>query len=232
MKSIIFSLLLFPMLAFSYNFNDFFPGNTISGHLDELAQCLVEKNVQEGFDVLNRWYEKSPQDVAYINGMCATLYLMDGQLKKSKEIMQTACAQLSQTSFPKELLDTIIELFISLPNDTIDNTYEVENSLASGRLHLCKRKQSKGIRFKFWVGVAQVVGGCIMMPFNPVAGGALIGAGASCVIDATSDALDNKERWEQELNDRQGITPENFDPEAEPSSFYDSRSSTFQLYAC
>lgn len=234
MKKLLLGLFIFPGLAFSYNFNDFFHADLASSYIEKMAQCLQEADVAKGREVLERWYAECPEDIPYITGMHATLYLMDGEIDQSKYVMQKACAQLSQINFPKELLDTIIELFISLPDDKMDHTLTVENPLIPGMVQLIKDKvkQPRGVKFKFWIGVAQVVGGCLAMPFNPVAGGALIGAGASCVIDATSDALDNKEKWEQDLNDRQRITPENFDPKPKTNSFYDSRNSRFQLYAC
>lgn len=232
MRKLLLGLFLFPVFAFSFDFNDFFGSERSPSYLNQMVQCLQDANVKKGRQVLERWHAASPEDIPYITGMHAALYLMEGNIEQSKFVMQKACSQLSQIDFPKELLNSIIELFISLPDDKMDHTLTVEHPLIPGMVQLCKGKQPKGVKFKFWIGVAQVVGGCLAMPFNPVAGGALIGAGASCVIDATSDALDNKEKWEQDLNDRQRIKPEDYDPKPQTNSFYDSRHSRLQLYAC
>ena len=40
------------------------------------------------------------------------------------------------------------------------------------------------------------------MSFHLIAGGALIGAVLLYVIDSNSQALNNKEKWEQDLNDQ------------------------------
>ncbi|MBI3258995.1 MAG: hypothetical protein HYZ54_05935, partial [Ignavibacteriae bacterium] len=96
--------------------------------------------------------------------------------------------------------------------------YFLENfSFKATKIELCKHKhkhkrhspkQPKGVRFKYWLGISQIVGGCILMPFNPAAGSALILSGTATTGDAVSDALNNKENWEKDLNDRQRIGPD------------------------
>ena len=61
---------------------------------------------------------------------------------------------------------------------------------------------------KYWFGVAQIVAGCIAAPFSEGTSTALIMSGAAIVVSATSDSLNNMENWEQDLNRRQGMSPE------------------------
>ena len=80
---------------------------------------------------------------------------------------------------------------------------------ATLKIDKCKGKQPRGTRFQYWVGVAQIVAGCIAAPFSGGTSAILISMGTATVISAASDCLNNIEDWENELNRRQRISPDN-----------------------
>ena len=57
-------------------------------------------------------------------------------------------------------------------------------------------------------GVGQILVGVLAAPFSAGTSTALILSGTAMVVDAASDALNNKENWERELNDRQRMNPD------------------------
>ena len=85
-------------------------------------------------------------------------------------------------------------------------------------IELCKRKQPKGTSLKYWLGVTQIVVGCIAAPFSAGLSTALISTGLAFTADAVCDSLNNMDQWERELNDRQRITPENINPPIQQNS--------------
>jgi len=77
---------------------------------------------------------------------------------------------------------------------------------------LCKGKQPKGVKIKYWFGIAQIAAACFVAPFSPPAAAALALSGINTTVQAAGEALDNKEQWERNLNGRQRITPDNMPP--------------------
>jgi hypothetical protein len=73
---------------------------------------------------------------------------------------------------------------------------------------ICKQSQPKGVKLKYWFGVGQIVIGILAIPFSGGASSALILSGTATVVDAASDALNNQENWDRELNERQKIDPD------------------------
>ena len=68
------------------------------------------------------------------------------------------------------------------------------------------------MKVKYWFGIAQIVAACFVAPFNPPAAGALALSGINTTAQAAGEALDNKEQWKQNLNERQRMTPNNVPP--------------------
>ncbi|MGB7979087.1 MAG: hypothetical protein WCF19_08050 [Chlamydiales bacterium] len=77
-----------------------------------------------------------------------------------------------------------------------------------GMARLCKQEQPSGVKLKYWFGVGQILVGVLAAPFSAGTSTALILSGTAMVVDAASDALNNKENWERELNDRQRMNPD------------------------
>jgi hypothetical protein len=82
---------------------------------------------------------------------------------------------------------------------------------------LCKQEQPGGVKLKYWFGVGQILVGVLAAPFSAGTSTALILSGTAMVVDAASDALNNQENWERELNDRQQMNPD-----LQKNSFYES----------
>ena len=74
------------------------------------------------------------------------------------------------------------------------------------------------MKLKYWFGVGQILVGVLAAPFSAGTSTALILSGAAMVVDAASDALNNKDNWERELNERQRLNPDI----QRNSFFYDS----------
>lgn len=182
--------------------------NDLEDYANDFAECLRTQNTFEGRKILQIWESEYPENSACIKGLYSVLYLLEGDLFFSIDLMKQAQQELYNKGFPSFLLSMISDLYAQLEEDGFLST----EGRQSPMINLCKGKQPPGVKFKFWIGVAQVAGGCLIMPISPVAGAALIGSGVGCVIDATSTALDNKEQWEMELNQRQQIDPDNLPP--------------------
>lgn len=182
--------------------------NDLESYANDFAECLKTQSTLEGWTILKEWEKEHPENFASIKGLSSVLHLLEGDLFLSISLMKEAQEELYNEGFPPNLLNMINELYTHLEKDSILFSYENDNQTIT----LCGGTQPRGVKFKFWIGVAQITGGCLLMPISPVAGVALIGAGAGCVIDATASALDNKEQWENELNQRQRIGPENLPP--------------------
>ena len=97
-------------------------------------------------------------------------------------------------------------------------SYDEDLELVSSRegsspmIMLCGGKQPKGVKVKYWFGIAQIVAAVVVAPFNPPAAGALALSGLNNTIQAAGDAMDNKEEWERNLNDRQHMGPDSMPP--------------------
>ncbi|MCB1109868.1 MAG: hypothetical protein KDK64_02715 [Chlamydiia bacterium] len=68
------------------------------------------------------------------------------------------------------------------------------------------------MKIKYWFGVAQIVAACVVAPFNPPVAGALAISGINTTVQAAGEALDNKENWERNLNERQNMNPDTMVP--------------------
>ncbi len=77
-----------------------------------------------------------------------------------------------------------------------------------GMIRICKQEQPSGVKLKYWFGVGQILVGVLAAPFSAGTSTALILSGTAMIVDAAADALNNKENWESELNDRQRINPD------------------------
>lgn len=73
---------------------------------------------------------------------------------------------------------------------------------------LCKQEQPSGLKLKYWFGVGQILVGVLAAPVSAGVSTALILSGTAMVVDAASDALNNKEIWERQLNERHWMNPD------------------------
>ena len=136
--------------------------------------------------------------------MKAAIHLAMGDLEKSKSCMDECLQLLPYENFQHPMLDAVVRLYYQV----IEN--ELESSRLDSPFRLCKdyeHKQPTGVKVKFWFGVGEILAGVLLAPFSGGASIALISMGTSFLVNASCEALNNKDQWEKDLNDRQNINP-------------------------
>lgn len=176
---------------------------------------MSDHDIEGCHHVLDEWESYEPQASPTIHGLRATVVLMEGDVIKSKLMMEEALASLEGTTLSSESADTIRGFYTqALHFASYDEDLELVSYLggSSAMVVLCKGKQPKGVKVKYWFGIAQIVAAVVVAPFNPPAAGALALSGLNTTIQAAGDAMDNKEEWERNLNDRQHMGPDSMPP--------------------
>ena len=188
------SILLFPILMFA----------DINEEYSELfSQSLVEEKFEECEEILRDWEENCTPGIGQISALKASLLFCKGEMEKGEVYLEEAFNNIPEiylSSFTKSIIRKMVEQSPLLALTAKNISYP--------HITLCKRKQPKGLSFRYWFGVAQVVVGCVVAPFNPPAGGGLIATGVSTIVHASADCLDNMEKWEREERERQKIGEE------------------------
>lgn len=186
--------LLFPTLLFA-TFQDIYT--------QSFAEKFKDGHFHESLDLLDEWERVQPTDFGRILGMRAAVYLAMGELEKSQSLMSDCIQHLEIDRAADPSLDYMISLFYQ----ALDNDKEISaipNTLATLCEH-SEHKQPTGLKIKYWFGIGQIIIGILTAPFNAGTSTALILTGIGTVVDAASDAIDNKTRWERDLNSRQNI---------------------------
>lgn len=160
-------------------------------------------------NVLDDWERNVPLMHITIEGLRACLVLVEGNIWKSYSMMEDVLTELEGNHFSTEIADSIRDLYMKAWN-----FFSSEKSLISftheyAQILLCKNNQPKGVKVKYWFGVAQLVAACLVAPFNPPTAAALALSGLNTTAQAVGEALDNKDEWERNLTNRQRINPEN-----------------------
>jgi hypothetical protein len=120
--------------------------------------------------------------------------------------MEEALGELEEQGFPIYGINLISYFYAQFLEESL-------NGWDNSDFSLCKHHdgydQPKGVKFKYWLGVACIAGGILIAPINPAASLGLIGFGGGIFVDAAATALDNKDNFERNLNQRQNIGPDN-----------------------
>jgi len=232
MKQIFVCIFLFLMVAHSDGFSQSFFDSIARDHLEVFTQSFSEKNYERCLQVLDQWEEQQDDThIGTILGLRSSVFLARGEFEKSFNMMHKSLCFLEDLGLSESDLAFIQELYCSesfqteLSEELSENLMSFGNSMTPFLLCKNKRKQPRGVRLKFWGGVAGIVAGCLTMPFNPAAGLILIGGGSKYVFDATTESLDNQDDWERELDDRQKIGS---DLETQKTSFVIPQRLVFQ----
>ncbi len=187
------------------------------------AKKLEAYDVYGCRQVLEQWEDEKPEMKFIIDGLQASLVLVEGNLCESYEIMKDSLEVLEGSVLPSDKTAFIRDLYLQVwkfNSHEDSQSLSISNMVSLTGLYLCdgeKVDQPTGLKLKYWFGIAQLVAACVVAPFNPPAAGALALSGLNTTVQAASEALDNKREWERNLDDRQRITPEN--PYGERSSY-------------
>ena len=184
----------------------FFPFLLFSQHSEYVAEQFSNAFQEENFslcnEILSEWVFEGDLLSEEILALRASILIADGKIHQGKLLLQDALERLPSSPF----LDSVKTIIKDLAAQYIGLSFSTECS-PNSIIRLCKDKQSKGVKVRYWFGVAQMVAGCIVAPFNPAAGGGLILTGLSTVVHAGADAIDNKEDWERKERERQQMNP-------------------------
>lgn len=212
-------LCLFLSLSFfgfsNETFDNFQDDSTAVYYVNSIAQSIQSSNFGEAELLLDQWErEQGSIFPGTILGLRSALLIIYGEFDDSISMIEKALPFLREEGHREELLNCIKSVYNSQSfQDMLENPRLVnasidleENSLPF--VQLCKRRQPKGLCFKYWFGAAMTAAGCLVTPFCPPAGGAMITMGVGFVANAAGDCMDNDERQRQ-LNERQRIGAEN-----------------------
>lgn len=168
------------------------------------SSYLSEENFDKCEEILDAWEGYRETEPGQITALRASLLLCEGEIEEGKSLLEKALNNIPDSCLSdsmKSVIKKMIEQSPSLPL--------ASKGISSPHIILCKRKQPKGVSFRYWFGVAQVVVGCVVAPFNPAVGGGLIATGIGTVVNAGADCMDNMEKWEKEAQERQRMGTEN-----------------------
>lgn len=192
---------------FFCSFGIAFSSEISSQYLEEISQVFLERKFENCFEILDQWEEEQPHLLGTIAGIRSAVYLSMGDLE--------GCLSLKDKAFSYLKSQGNSEDFLCL----IENAYrlafssEILQLISSSRtipiFRLCKEdSQPTSIKLKYWFGVAEIVIGCLAMPFSPAIGTSLVISGMGVAIDASSDAIGNKEEWERRLREKSSLEEE------------------------
>lgn len=187
------SIFLFPTFIFA-SFDDYY--------IQAFSNHFRRGSFSESLEVLEHWEISQPTHRNRILGMKAAVYLARGDLEKSRTLMDQCVKNFKSDEISNPLLLGIIRMYYKSLEDVSENL-----SLTPIGGQSCKQEQPKGVKLKYWLGVGQILVGVLAAPFSSGTSTSLILSGTAMLVDAASDALNNKENWERELNERQRINP-------------------------
>ena len=214
----LFSCLFLGMSFFCFsneNSDHFLNDQTAVYYVNNIAQSIQSSNFGEAELFLDQWErEQGSIFPGTILGLRSALLIIYGEFDNSISMLEKAFPLLREEGHGEEFLNCIKSVYNSqifqdmLEHPKLLNTsFEAyENALPS--IQLCKRRQPRGLCFKYWFGAGMAAAGCLVTPFCPPAGGAMITTGVSFVASAAGDCMDNDDRQRQ-LNERQRIGAEN-----------------------
>jgi len=191
----LFVFLLFPLFIFAS------PLSISNRYAESFIHYFQEEQFLESLQTLDEWEAFEPEQKSKITGMRAAVYLSKGDLEKGSLLMDKFIHSLSD----EELLDPMMNFALQIYYKT--RSVSVKPTSLRGMAHLCKLEQPSGVKLKYWFGVGQILVGVLAAPFSAGTSTALILSGSAIVVDAASNALNNKENWERELNERQRMNP-------------------------
>lgn len=166
---------------------------------EAFSKYMFEQDFDRCDEILFEWKLYNTLPHSSYEMLKACLCFARGEIEEGKRIFHK-----NIEAIPDSFLDFLINL---IENDPPEFSEITEVCSFNGFTHLCKKTQPRRIKVVYWLGVTKIVAGCIAMPFNPTVGMNLIGAGITAVTVVSAEALDNKDEWEKNLNDRQKMTP-------------------------
>ncbi len=186
---------LFPLFAF---------GSSLSSqYAESFIYHFQAGQFPKSLQILDDWEVFEPEQKSKIIGMKAAVYLSAGDFERGALLMDQFTRSLSIEELSDPMMKCVLQMYYkAFPGSSI------EQISFQGIARLCKQEQPTGVKLKYWFGVGQILVGIVAAPFSAGASTALILSGAAMVVDAASDALNNKENWERELNDRQRMNPD------------------------
>ncbi|NGX50798.1 MAG: hypothetical protein K1060chlam2_00649 [Chlamydiae bacterium] len=187
-----------------------------SNYAYSFAGKLNEQDYEECYRLIEEWERANPDIFSHLKALKGMVKLAEGKLNECRKLMDESLEELKFQGIPEETLQFITlwyekALYFEEDGERTDSIHLSLNN-SSPQVFLCKKKQPKGVRFKYWLGVAQIVAGCVIAPFSGGAGGALILSGVAIAGSATADSLNNMEEWERNLDDRQRMDPDDTPP--------------------
>ncbi len=189
----LFIFLPFPLFIFASPLS--------SRYAESFIHYFQEERFLESLQTLDEWETFEPEQKSKITGMRAAVYLSKGDLEKGSLLIDKFIHSLSN----EELLDPMMNFALQIYYKT--RSVSVKPISLKNMAHLCKLEQPSGVKLKYWFGIGQILVGVLAAPFSAGTSTALILSGSAIVVDAASDALNNKENWEKELNERQRMNP-------------------------
>lgn len=187
-------------------------------YVESFIRFFQEGELIESLQLLDEWEAFESEQKNKIMGMRAAIYLSKGDLNRGSLLMD----QFIRTLSDEELSDPMMHFVLQVYYKALPSCSAAQNDFAR-MAFLCKQEQPSGVKLKYWFGVGQILVGVLAAPFSAGTSAALILSGTAMVVDAASDALNNQENWERELNDRQQMNPD-----LQKNSFYDSSKLTLR----
>jgi len=178
--------------------------------LEEFSAHLIAFNIDEAQNSLDEWERSFFEDKDYIDSCRAFLFLLEGKLVQARSLFEASYFNLRMENHPIANLDKIFYHCLEFFEEDSPPIQLISDRNA--RIVLCKR----GWKIKSVFGAVMIgVGGCVAC-VAPVAGFAMISAGASFVFDGALDSMDESDhlkeleaqkRREEEFNNISYIFP-------------------------
>lgn len=166
-------------------------------------------DLEECFDILNDWERTLPEDYWTVQGLKACVLLGKGEIEESTEMMDNALCHMEGDFISSKTANIIRDYYDKAWNFDITEEISPVSLNQDIKIELCTGRQPKGVKIRYWLGIAQIVAGCVAAPFSAGTSLTLITSGVAMTVSAASDAIDNKAEWEDNLNRRQRMGSEN-----------------------
>lgn len=186
-------LIIFSFQAFAFDF--------IAG-IEEFSNLLNTNKLDDCLELLDNFESKNAISKGVIQGLRSSVFLAKFDFIQSKKCLEESVCFLAEEGFEKKVIDELEHLIINISSEISLNQYDFENHI---KLIGDEFQQPKGVKIRYWFGIAQIAAGMLLVPFSSGISTSLILSGVGMTASAAADAVDNKEYWEKNLNERQNI---------------------------
>ena len=161
---------------------------------------------QECLEVLDILEHQENPPIAVILNLKAAVFLSLGDIVNGRRLLENGIEYLGLHGSSQDMLDKLKYIHHEfLDNELFEQILSVSENSLLVKLASDTFEQPRGVKIRYWLGLAQIIAGIAIVPFSGGISSGLILSGIGMAGSACADALDNKDNWERNLNQRQRI---------------------------